>query len=398
VKIVCVGGGPAGLYFATLMKRRDEAHDITVLERNPAGSTYGWGVTYQQSLLDKLHDSDPWTASEIRDNSYRWTDTVVDLDGRRTVTRGSHGFSISRRLLIEILVTRAMEFGVDVQFEREVGGLSQAPDADLIVASDGVHSRLRTPHADDFGTRVATGGNKYLWLGTDKAFDAFTFSFAETDAGWIWFYAYGFDGNASTVIVECSPETWTGLGFDTLDADGSTEVLERVFARQLGGHPLMNGVLDHGEAPWLNFRTITNERWHRENIVLIGDSAHTTHYSIGAGTVLALEDAIGLAEKLCQQQDLEAALDAYEYERKLAIRPLQGWARYSAQWYENLPRYTDLPAPEFSALLLERASPILSHLPPRVYYRLHRMMQRSAALRKLHERFGPTLARAGHGR
>jgi 2-polyprenyl-6-methoxyphenol hydroxylase-like FAD-dependent oxidoreductase len=393
MKIVCVGGGPGGLYFATLMKRRDKEHDITVLEQNPSGSTYGWGVTYWQSLLDKLRDSDPRTASEIRDNSFRWADTSVDVQGRQTLIRGHHGFSISRRLLIDILARRAMELGIDVQFNHEVEDIAGLPDADLVVASDGVNSRLRRLHADSFGTDVVMGANKYIWLGTPKVFDAFTFAFAETEAGWIWFYAYGFDGHASTVIVECSFQTWTGLGLDTLETEDSAAVLARIFERQLDSHPLLNGVPNHVGAGWLNFRTVTNQRWHHDNIVLLGDSAHTTHYSIGSGTILALEDAIALAEKLSEGKDQQSALDSYEKERKLAIIPLQVSARYSARWYESLPRYIQLQAPEFSALLQDRRSPILPYVPPLVYYRLYRIMQGSTG-QKIRQWLGPAIARA----
>ncbi len=395
---MCVGAGPACLYFALLMKRSNQKHDITVLERNPAGSTYGWGVTFRQSLLDKLFASDPQTASEIRCNAFRWTDTVVDIHGRQTRIRGHYGFSISRRVLIDLLAGRARELGIAVQFEREVKDLSGLPDADLIVAGDGVNSRLRQLHAGSFGTDVVTGSNRYFWLGTNKIFDAFTFAFAETDAGWVWFYAYGFDGKTSTVIVECSQETWTGLGFDTSRAESCVAVLAGIFERQLDGHPLLNCAQGDGGAPWQNFRTVTNHRWHHGNIVLMGDSAHTTHYSIGAGTSLAIEDAIGLAEKLCEYEDLEAAVDSYEKERKLAIIPLQGWAQCSSQWYENLSRYVRLQPPEFAALLWQRSSPILPHLPPLVYYRLHRIIQASGGLQKVRERRGPMVSRAAQGR
>jgi 2-polyprenyl-6-methoxyphenol hydroxylase-like FAD-dependent oxidoreductase len=210
MKIVCVGAGPAGLYFASFMKRRDKDHEITVLERSPAGLTYGWGVTYWQPLLDKLCDSDPATASAIRDNSFRWANTVVDLHGTQTIIRGNHGFSICRQRLIDILAKRALELGIDVQFQREVEDLSRLPDADVIVACDGVNSRLRRLHASSFGTGVAMGRNKYIWLGTNKVFDAFTFAFAETDPGWVWFYAYGFDSHTSTCIVECSRKPGRG--------------------------------------------------------------------------------------------------------------------------------------------------------------------------------------------
>jgi 2-polyprenyl-6-methoxyphenol hydroxylase-like FAD-dependent oxidoreductase len=398
MKIVCVGGGPAGLYFATVMKRRDEEHDITVLERNPVGSTHGWGVTYWQSLLDKLCDCDPRTASEIRDNSFRWADTLVDVEGTQTVIHGDNGFSISRRLLIDILTRRAIELRVKVQFEREVEDLSRLSDARLIVACDGVNSRLRELHADSFGTDVVMGRNKYVWLGTSKVFDAFTFAFVETDAGWVWFYAYGFDHRTSTVIVECSPETWTGLGFDTLGADGSAAVLGRLFERQLDGHPLLNRVPGQGGAPWLNFRTVTNKRWHHDNIVLMGDAAHTTHYSTGSGMILAFEDAIRLADKLCEHKHVAPALDAYQKERRHAIIPSQGWARCSAQWFENLARYVYLQAPEFSVLLGERFSPILPHVPPLAYCRLYRIMRESSGLQKLREGLGTTVVRAAQRR
>ncbi|MEV0672706.1 FAD-dependent monooxygenase [Mycobacterium sp. NPDC050441] len=400
VKILCVGGGPAGLSFATLMKGRDKAHEITVLERNPAGSTYGWGITYWQPLLDKLADIDLGLADEIRDSSFRWSDTVIDLQGAQAEISGHSGLSINRRALIDIFSRRATELGINIQFERDVADPSRLPEADLIIACDGANSRLRKLHSDIFGTNVVMGRNKFVWLGTGRVFDAFNFAFAETAAGWIWFYAYGSDERTSTVIVECSPETWTGLGFDTLAEEDATALLSRIFERQLDGHPLLSAAPNRTGAVWTNFATVTNKSWHHDNIVLMGDAAHTTHYSIGSGTILALEDAIGLAEKLCRHQDLESALDSYQAERSRAIVPHQAWARNSAQWYEDLQRYIRLRPAEFSVALRARRSPMLPHVPPSIYCRLYRVTeglyrvtQESAALQKLRERLGPKAVR-----
>lgn len=398
MNIVCVGGGPAGLYFATLMKRRNPAGDVTVLERNAAGSTYGWGVTFLPSLLAELERSDPSLASELRAHSFRWTDTAVEFDGVQTFTHGEEGFSIGRRTLVDLLAVRAVEAGVDLRFDTEFNTDGDSADlltADLVVASDGAGSRLRRQHSDSFGTLELTGDNKYAWLGVHKVFDAFTFAFAETDAGPIWFYAYAFDNCTSTVIVECASRTWAGLGFDAMSIEQSVAELEHIFRRQLDGNPLLIGGADRGNARWLNFRTVTNRRWHHNRTVLLGDSAHTTHYSIGAGTMLAFDDAISLAENLCREPDLATALNGYETQRKAAILPLQGGARRSAGWYEDLPRYTDLPAQAFSTLLLKRSSPILPYVPPRLYYRLNKISEKSAALENLRARLARPLVRSG---
>jgi 2-polyprenyl-6-methoxyphenol hydroxylase-like FAD-dependent oxidoreductase len=376
------------------MKRRNAATDVTVLERNAAGSTYGWGVTFLPSLLAQLECSDPSLAAELRSHSFRWTDTAVEFGGVRTVDHGEEGFSISRRTLVDLLAKRATEAGVDVRFQTDADP-DELPAADLIVASDGAGSRLRKQHADDFCTQEVTGDNRYAWLGVHKVFEAFTFAFADTDAGPIWFYAYAFDDHTSTVIVECSSQTWAGQGFDRMAMDQSVAQLEHIFWRQLEGHPLLIGGADRGDARWLNFRTVTNRRWHHDNVVLLGDSAHTTHYSIGAGTMLAFDDAICLAENICSEASLENALARYEADRKAAILPLQGWARRSAGWYEDLTRYTDLPAYAFSALLLKRCSPVLPYVPPRLYYRLNQISARSAALEGLRARLARPLVRSG---
>ena len=310
MRVACVGGGPAGLYFSILMKRSDPDHDITVFERNPAGSTYGWGVTYWSDLLDTLRAGDEPSARAISENSVRWSDGVAHIRGEVTTHRGDEGFSIGRQRLLDILAERATELGVRIEYGREIESLDQLPDAELVVAGDGINSRLRRNRAEHFGTETATGRNRFIWLGTSKTFGSFTFAFVESDHGWIWCYAYRFSGDLSTFIVECSPETWAGLGFDTLGEDGTTALLEQLFARQLDGHPLISRPDGGAAASWLSFGTMTNRRWYHDNLVLLGDAAHTTHYSIGAGTKLALEDAVGLAAALRRHGELPSALAA----------------------------------------------------------------------------------------
>ncbi|MGC0318202.1 FAD-dependent monooxygenase [Kitasatospora acidiphila] len=398
MRIACIGGGPASLYFSMLIKRQDPAHEVTVVERNPAGSTYGWGVTYWGSLLDRFERDDPVTAQAVRASSVRWSDGVAHVRGERVVHHGDEGFSIGRHRLLDILTQRAEDLGVRVRFEQEIEAVSQLPDADLIVAGDGVNSRLREHYSAEFGTDVSVGRNKYIWLGTRKVFDSFTFAFVETGHGWIWFYAYGFSSDLSTCIVECSPETWAGLGLDVLGQEDGLALLAGLFADPLDGNPLIGRPGGDGPAQWLNFRTLTNRSWYHGNIALIGDAAHTTHYSIGAGTKLALEDAVGLAGALARHHDLQAALEAYERERKFAVLPFQSAARYSAQWYESIPRYMQLKPEQLFALLGQRHSPLLPHLPPQAYYRINQAVEQLTALRQLRSWLGPRVARAVHAR
>ncbi|MGH3772110.1 MAG: FAD-dependent monooxygenase, partial [Pseudonocardiaceae bacterium] len=275
MKIVCVGGGPAGLYFAISAKLRNRDHDITVIERNPSGVTYGWGVTFSDGLLDCLYRNDPPSARKIFDSPASWGNQEVHVQGTRRAHLGGYGFAIGRKHLLDILVERALDLGVDIQFQREVKDLSEFADADLIIACDGVHSRVRGLHGEHFQTSVNVGQNKYIWLGTHRVFDSFMFAFEETAAGWIWFYSYPYNADTTTFIVECSPETWTGLGFDKLGSDESLTLLEEIFARHLDGHSLMNSMRELGKIPWLNFTRITNTSWHHDNIALMGDAAHT---------------------------------------------------------------------------------------------------------------------------
>lgn len=397
MKVACVGGGPAGLYLSILLKLRDPSHDITVHERNPEGSTYGWGVTYWRGLLDRLHAHDPESARAVEEHSVRWNEGVAHVRDLATRQRGDEAFGIGRHRLLEILAARARSLGVRLEFAHEVTD-GDLPEADLVVLADGVHSALRTRHADHFGEEISAGRNRYVWLGTTKVFDAFTFAFVETDHGWIWCYGYAFSAEHSTCVVECAPETWTGLGLDTADEADSLAVLEKLFAEVLDGHPLIGRPADRGGSPWLNFRTLTNRTWHRDNLVLLGDAAHTTHYSIGAGTTLALEDALALADALGEHPALPEALAHYERARKRDLLAIQSAARYSAQWYENLPRYIQLPPDQMFALLGQRHSPLLPYVPPQLYYRMDRAAGQLDALRRLKRWLGPKVARTVHAR
>ncbi|MFF6996384.1 FAD-dependent monooxygenase [Streptomyces sp. NPDC008313] len=398
MKIACVGGGPASLYFSILMKLQDPSHDLTVHERNPAGSTYGWGVTYWAGLLDRLRSHDPESARAVSDNSVRWDHGVAHVRDSRTEHKGDEGFGIGRRRLLELLADRAASLGVRIEYEREIDSAARLSGADLVVAGDGVHSVLREQDAGRFGSEVTLGRNVYIWLGTTKVFDSFTFSFVETPHGWIWCYAYGFSREHSTCVVECSPRTWTGLGLDRLGEADGLALLERLFAGILDGHPLIGRSQGDGSARWLRFRTLTNRTWHHGNVVLLGDAAHTTHYSIGAGTTLALEDAIALAGALGEHRELRPALERYERERRSALLSVQSAARHSAQWYENVPRYIGLPPDRMFALLGQRHSPLLPYVPPQLYYRIDRAAGQVEALRRLKRWLGPRLARTVQAR
>jgi anthraniloyl-CoA monooxygenase len=354
VKTVCVGGGPAGLYLSILMKLADRDHQVSVLERNPAGVTYGWGVVFWDDLLDALYGSDPVTAREIAVNSVPWNGQEVRVNGGRKVYLGGSGFSIGRKRLLDILVTRALDLGVDVRFDCQVEQPSHFADADLIVACDGANSRLRQRYVEHFRTSIDVGRNKYIWLGTHKVFDAFTFAFEETSAGWIWFHAYYFNDEASTCIVECAPETWQGLAFDRMSSEESMRQLERIFESYLDGHTLICQTRGLDNARWLNFKRITNQAWCWENVVLVGDAAHTTHFAIGSGTKLAVLDAIGLATSLREHERLDLALKAYEAQRQGELVALQRSADSSTTWFEDIPKHIDQRAVLFAFSLWKR--------------------------------------------
>jgi anthraniloyl-CoA monooxygenase len=358
MNIVCVGGGPAGLYFAISAKLRNRKHAITVIERNPAGVTNGWGVGYWDDVLDSLYGNDPVSAREIQRYSGVWDGVEVHVGGRRTAYLGGYGLSMGRKRLLDILAERATDLGVDIQYQREVKDLSDFPDADLVVASHGVNSRERQLFANHYQTHVLEGRNKYLWLGTYRVFNAFRYAFEQTPSGWIWLHAYYLDAERSTCIVECSPETWEGLGFNKLGADHSMRLLEQIFAHHLRGHSLINQLRSvDQQLPWHNFRIISNGTWYRNNIALIGDAAHTTHFSIGSGTKLAIGDAIALAANLDSHDDVQSALRAYDEQRRAEVAPIQRNAVSSMQWLENVTDFIDQDSVHFAYALSKRHRP-----------------------------------------
>lgn len=354
LRIVCVGGGPAGLYFAVSAKLRKSNHDITVIERNPAGVTHGWGVGYWDDVLDSLYRNDPVSAREIQRSSGVWAGVEVRVGGRKEAYLGGYGLSMGRQRLLDILAERATDLGVDVQFQREVEDLSELADADLIVASDGVGSRTRQLVTNHCQTNVEVGRNKYLWLGTYRVFNAFNWVFEQTPAGWIWLHAYYLDAERSTCIVECSPETWEGLGFHELGADQSIRLLEQIFERQLHGHALINQIRSSEKLPWHDFRMISNDSWYHDNVVLIGDSAHTTHFSIGSGTKLAVGDAIALATKLAEHDDLHSALRSYDEQRRPEVTAIQRIAARSMRWLQDVDHHIDQDSVQFAYALSQR--------------------------------------------
>lgn len=357
MRIVCIGGGPAGLYFALLMKQARPEATITVVERNRPDDTFGWGVVFSDQTLSNLAHADSPTYDAILASFYHWDEIDVHFKGR-TIISGGHGFcGIARKRLLHILQECCAELGVELIFQTEVMDDEVYADADLVVASDGVNSRLRRKYAEHFRPEIEKRRCKYIWLGTHQRFDAFTFAFEETEWGWFQAHAYTFDNETSTFIVETPEENWYRAGLDSMSADESVAFCLRLFACYLGGHALLNNAR-HLANPWLNFLRVTNEHWTHGNIVLLGDAAHTAHFSIGSGTKLAMEDAIALAQALQRHDDISAALQSYEAERKIEVIKLQNAARNSTDWFENVKRYTVLEAEQFTYSLLTRSQRI----------------------------------------
>lgn len=368
MRIVCIGGGPAGLYFGLLMKKNHPEHQVTVVERNRPYDTFGWGVVFSDQTMDAMNKWDPESAAIIKDAFNHWDDIEVLFKGTRQRTSG-HGFvGIGRKKLLNILQARCEELGVELKFETEVNSDLDFPDADLVIASDGFNSKVRNAYKDVFQPDLLQRPNRYIWLGTNKQFDAFTFDFRKTDHGWFQAHIYKFDDQTSTFIVETTEDTFKAHGLDSADQDASIAFCETLFADTLDGAPLMTNARHMRGSAWLNFNRLICGKWSHFNgqshVVLMGDAAHTAHFAIGSGTKLAIEDAIELTRQFQihghDADKIPAVLADYEEIRRVDVARIQNAARNAMEWFEVVgERYADtLPPEQFMYSMLTRSQRI----------------------------------------
>lgn len=348
-----MGGGPAGLYLALLLKKARRDHDVTVIERNPEGATYGWGVVFSDRTLNSFREADTETYEQIIERFIIWD--AIDVRYRDSVVRcGGQVFSgIARKALLGLLTDRCKELGVTLMFNRELGDPAELEGFDLIVAADGVRSTLREANSERFKPSVHLGRSRYIWFGTKRVFDSFTFAFRINEHGFFQAHAYPFDGDMSTFIVECDEGAWLAAGLDTASEAESIAYCQELFAPDLAGRSLISN-----QSKWLQFATLKNRSWHQANVVLVGDAAHTAHFSIGSGTKMAMEDSIALATALGKHDDLEVALVEYELERKPRVQRLQEAARQSQIFFETTRHYASMEPLQFAFHLLARSGRI----------------------------------------
>ena len=377
MNILCIGGGPAGLYFGLLMKLQDPAHHIVVVERNKPFDTFGWGVVLSDQTLDNLRAADAVSGDLIGDALNHWDDIEVFFKGR-SVRSGGHGFcGIGRKHLLNILQERCIALGVELVFEADVQddqALATQYQADIVIASDGLNSRIRSRYAQTYEPDIDTRRCRFVWLGTHKTFDAFTFAFEQTEHGWFQAHAYKFDDNTSTFIVETPEEVWKAHGLEDMSQEDGVAFCERLFAKYLDGHALISNAKHlRGSANWIRFPRVMCKTWvhqvdlphRRVPVVLMGDAAHTAHFSIGSGTKLALEDAITLADAFAASAgntgspgSMDAVLRRYEEIRSVEVLKIQNAARNSTEWFENVTRYTGMQIEQFAYSLLTRSQRI----------------------------------------
>jgi anthraniloyl-CoA monooxygenase len=351
MKITIIGGGPAGLYFAILMKGSEPKHQITVYERNGPDDTFGWGVVFSGQTLANLKEADKETHERISRSFEKWDNVDVVHRDRKISIHGNSFSGIARIGLLHILQDRARELGVGVHYHQEIDeARSLASDSDLLVAADGVNSLVRQTFSQEFRPSLSVRTNKYIWFGTHQLFHGLTLTFRENAAGVFAAHSYKFSKDTSTFIVECEEDTWNRSGFSEMKDDQTRAFLAHVFKRDLADHTLLSN-----NSKWINFVLVKNARWRHNNIVLLGDALHTAHFSIGSGTKLALEDAIELKKAFDEQSDVGVALDRFELIRRPVIEDYQAAAYESMVWFENASRYMNLSPVELAYSLMMRS-------------------------------------------
>jgi anthraniloyl-CoA monooxygenase len=360
MRIACLGGGPAGLYFAISTKLRAPDAEVVVFERNKPDDTFGWGVVLSDETLTNLAENDPVSAQDIRAHFAYWDDVALHHQGQKLVSSG-HGFcGIGRKALLQVLHARAQDLGIDLRFETDAGAApGLMDDFDVVVASDGLNSKTRMEFEETFKPDIDMRLCQFVWLGTHQKFDdAFTFIFEDTDKGWIWAHAYQFDDETATFIVECSQQTYDNFGFADMDQQASIAICEEIFQDHLGGHPLMTNANHIRGSAWIQFPRVLCEKWSHKNVVLLGDASATAHFSIGSGTKLALESAIALATEITATPDLSKAFENYEESRRIEVLRLQSAARNSVEWFEDVERYLHLDPVQLNYSMLTRSQRI----------------------------------------
>jgi anthraniloyl-CoA monooxygenase len=351
MKINIIGGGPAGLYFAILMKKSDPAHQITVYERNGPDDTFGWGVVFSGKTLTNLQAADPESHAEITKNFEAWDNVDVVHRNDKVSIHGNSFSGIARLRLLKIIQRRCEELGVELLFRTEVANVeSLRESSELLVAADGVNSAVRREYSERFGPHLDVRPNRYIWYGTNRLFHGLTLTFRENEAGVFAAHSYKFNKTTSTFIIECDQTTWNAAGFSSMDEHQTRAYLEQVFALDLEGNPLLSN-----KSNWINFLLVKNEKWFFENLVMLGDALHTAHFSIGSGTKLALEDAIALHQCFEANAEIGNALERFEAVRKPVIQEYQAAAFDSMLWFENAREYMNLIPIELAYALMTRS-------------------------------------------
>lgn len=354
MKITVIGGGPGGLYFSILTKKARPDWQIDVYERNRPDDSFGFGVVFSDETLGEFLKRDMASYELIRSKFAYWDDIIVARDGQEVSSAGNGFCGCSRKTLLQLLHQRCQEEGVNLHFETNIDDLSQFSDSDVIVACDGISSQIRTQYESDFGTKVELKKNKFVWMGSTKPLHAFTYFFKDTEYGAFAAHTYQYEAGRSTWIFECAPDTWEKFGFETFNEADTVQKLETLFATELDGHGLITN-----KSHWRQFPHVTNEKWYKDNIVLLGDAKATAHYSIGSGTKLAMECAIALSDAIvAHPEDIQKAFEIYDASRRNVVEMIQYAANVSLDWFENMDRHMQHPFYQFAFGCMTRSKKV----------------------------------------